>query len=149
LGVFAGLLTFASASAGFFRFNPYTPIEDALPYYALFALILIVGLGLFALFLQTLFIKDQTKEDQTKEDQTKEDQTKEDQTKEDQKLWKKILSIKCIKCMILFLLAIILATTLFSVKKQINDIKSKLNTEQTDNSQNDDNDKEIILDYNE
>ena len=134
MGVFAGLLTFASASAGFFRFNPYTPIEDALPYYALFALILIVGLGLFALFLQTLFIKDQTKEDQTKEDQ---------------KLWKKILSIKCIKCMILFLLAIILATTLFSVKKQINDIKSKLNTEQTDNSQNDDNDKEIILDYNE
>ena len=57
LGVFAGLITFVTSSVGFFKVTKDAEVllQDSIRYYAIFAFILILGLGLFALFLKLLF----------------------------------------------------------------------------------------------
>ena len=57
LGVFAGLIAFVSASTSFFIFgeNDNIDIPILVKYYAIFAFILISGLGYFAYFLKLLF----------------------------------------------------------------------------------------------
>jgi len=51
LGIFAGLIAFITASVGFFKGDSNASIG----YYAVFAFILVLGLGLLAVFLKLLF----------------------------------------------------------------------------------------------
>lgn len=56
LGVFAGLITFVTASVAFFRFNPEIEMSfELLKYYGIFTLILVTGLWVFAEILRKPF----------------------------------------------------------------------------------------------
>jgi hypothetical protein len=61
LGIFAGMITFVTASVSYFRVNGNNgndiPFENIITYYILFALVLVFGLGGFAIFLRNFFIK--------------------------------------------------------------------------------------------
>jgi hypothetical protein len=63
LGIFAGLITFITSSVAFFRFNTemHIMLPTSIKYFAIFTAILILGLGMFALFLKILFLNTRDK----------------------------------------------------------------------------------------
>ena len=139
LSVFAGLITFVTGSVAFFRVETKMGVE-LLFYYSIFALILIVSLGLFAIFLRELF---HSKNNRSKNEEIKNDN------------WQKKLCrfIKKHLCPLSIFLIIIIALTtkFFYFDGKINKLGAEKQdiVEKTAETQNDDSSEGVVFVDNE